>query len=180
MPQSSINFAPSSGLVPSDNKPLPQPMLTQIYIIIWHNYQSTLVVTVSSHELLHCNGNSYFLIRIEMLHAPHIKKFENTYNVSPLGDSLSKLCLTWWLLISWCHLLAFSLTPGCVSPVVARVIPATPFHRSPLVITYKSIYWYNYDIIIENARRVSRVAKSLGKYSQETTGGSFHGNSIEI
>ena len=33
-----INFGSSgNGLLPDSNKPLPEPMLTQIYVSIWHH-----------------------------------------------------------------------------------------------------------------------------------------------
>ena len=34
--KSDVNIGSGNGLVPSGNKPLPEPMLTQIYITIWH------------------------------------------------------------------------------------------------------------------------------------------------
>ena len=30
-----VNIGSGNGLVPSGNKPLPEPMLTQIYVAIW-------------------------------------------------------------------------------------------------------------------------------------------------
>ena len=30
-----VNIGPGSGLVPSGNKPLPEPILTQIYVTRW-------------------------------------------------------------------------------------------------------------------------------------------------
>ena len=32
-----LNMGSGNGLVPSGNKPLPEPMLTEIYIAIWHH-----------------------------------------------------------------------------------------------------------------------------------------------
>ena len=32
-----VNIGSGNGMVPSDNKPLPEPMLTQIYVAIWHH-----------------------------------------------------------------------------------------------------------------------------------------------
>ena len=32
-----VNIGSGNGLVPSGNKPLPEPILTQIYITIWHH-----------------------------------------------------------------------------------------------------------------------------------------------
>ena len=37
-----INIGSGNGLVPSGNKPLPEPMFTQFYITIWHHHQATL------------------------------------------------------------------------------------------------------------------------------------------
>ena len=40
MPQNTIeksNISSGQGLVPSGNKPLPEPMLTQIYIAMWRH-----------------------------------------------------------------------------------------------------------------------------------------------
>ena len=31
------DIGPGNDLVPSDNKPLPEPMLTQIYVAIWYH-----------------------------------------------------------------------------------------------------------------------------------------------
>ena len=39
--QVSVNTGSGNGLVPSGNKPLPEPMLTQIYVTIWH-HQATM------------------------------------------------------------------------------------------------------------------------------------------
>ena len=36
-----VNIGSGNGLVPSGNKSLPDPMLTQIYVIIWH-HQATM------------------------------------------------------------------------------------------------------------------------------------------
>ena len=36
-----INIGPGIGLVPSGDKPLPEPMLTQVYVAIWHQ-QATM------------------------------------------------------------------------------------------------------------------------------------------
>ena len=33
-----VNIGLGNGLVPSGNNPLPEPMLTQIYIVIWRHY----------------------------------------------------------------------------------------------------------------------------------------------
>ena len=27
---------PNNGLVPTQNKPLPEPVLTQLYVVMWH------------------------------------------------------------------------------------------------------------------------------------------------
>ena len=32
-----VNFGSGNGLVPSGNKPLPEAMLTQIYVAIWRH-----------------------------------------------------------------------------------------------------------------------------------------------
>ena len=32
-----VNIGSGNGLVPSGNKPLPEPMLTQIYVVIWRH-----------------------------------------------------------------------------------------------------------------------------------------------
>ena len=32
-----VNIDLGNGLVPSGNKPLPEPMLTQIFVAIWHH-----------------------------------------------------------------------------------------------------------------------------------------------
>ena len=40
MPQNTLmisKIGPGDDLVPSDNKQVPEPMLTQIYVIIWHH-----------------------------------------------------------------------------------------------------------------------------------------------
>ena len=34
----SVNIGSGNGLVPSGNKPLPEPMLTQTSVAIWHHY----------------------------------------------------------------------------------------------------------------------------------------------
>ena len=31
-----VNIGSGNGLVPSGNRPLPDPMLTQIHVLIWH------------------------------------------------------------------------------------------------------------------------------------------------
>ena len=36
-----VNIGAGNGLVPSGNNPLPEPMLTQIYVAIWHQ-QATM------------------------------------------------------------------------------------------------------------------------------------------
>ena len=36
----SVNIGSGDGLVPSGNKPLPEPMLTQIYVAKWHHQVS--------------------------------------------------------------------------------------------------------------------------------------------
>ena len=44
MPQNfnnEVNIGSGSGLVPSGNKSLPEPMLTQIYVTIWHHLNIT-------------------------------------------------------------------------------------------------------------------------------------------
>ena len=33
-----VNIGSGNGLVPSGNKPLPEPMLTQISVAMWHHY----------------------------------------------------------------------------------------------------------------------------------------------
>ena len=33
-----VNIDSGNGLVPWGNKPLPEPMLTQIYVAIWRHY----------------------------------------------------------------------------------------------------------------------------------------------
>ena len=35
-----VNIGSGNGLVPSGNKPLPKPMLTQIYVAKWRHYAS--------------------------------------------------------------------------------------------------------------------------------------------
>ena len=37
-PYCEANIGSGNGFVPAGNKPLPEPMLTQIYIAIWHHY----------------------------------------------------------------------------------------------------------------------------------------------
>ena len=32
-----VNIGSGNGLVPSGNKPLPEPMLTKVYVAIWHH-----------------------------------------------------------------------------------------------------------------------------------------------
>ena len=32
-----VNIGSGNGLVPLGNKPFPEPMLTQIYVAIWHH-----------------------------------------------------------------------------------------------------------------------------------------------
>ena len=36
-----VNTGSGNGLVPSDTKPLPEPMMTQIFVTIWHHYATS-------------------------------------------------------------------------------------------------------------------------------------------
>ena len=40
-----VNIGSGNGLVPSGNKPLPEPILTQIYVTMWH-HQATMGVNL--------------------------------------------------------------------------------------------------------------------------------------
>ena len=42
----SLNSGSDNGLVPSDSKPLPEPMLTKFYNVIWHyNFTTSMIFT---------------------------------------------------------------------------------------------------------------------------------------
>ena len=42
-----VNSGSGNGLVPLGKKPLPQSMLTQIYVAIWHHYESIPLIAAS-------------------------------------------------------------------------------------------------------------------------------------
>ena len=52
-----INICSGNGLMPSGNKSLPEPMLTQIYVITWQHWVNDIYVTASTEWKLqpkHC------------------------------------------------------------------------------------------------------------------------------
>ena len=60
MPQdfaNDVNIGSGNGMVPSDNKPLPEPMLTQIYVAIWHQVGSSWHAPVHVCGCVSCHGN---------------------------------------------------------------------------------------------------------------------------
>ena len=60
-----VNIGSGNGLVPSGNKPLPEPMLTQIYVTIWL-HQATMSQDICSH-----NDDEVWIL---FLYTPMLKK----------------------------------------------------------------------------------------------------------
>ena len=52
-----VNIGAGNGLVPSGNKPLPEPMLTQISVVTWLIYELKLghAWVITSHSFMRCD-----------------------------------------------------------------------------------------------------------------------------
>ena len=56
--KSKANIGSGNGFLPSGNKPLPEPMLTQVYDDVWHHRISVkhLLTRASSEEATYARG----------------------------------------------------------------------------------------------------------------------------
>ena len=67
-----VNISSGNGFVPIGNKPLPEPMSTQIYVAIWHHYSTYSAV----------------IVVVDIWHW--------TQRQPQLSSYLHPLCLRWW------------------------------------------------------------------------------------
>ena len=87
----SVNIGSGNGLVPSGNKPLPEPMLTQIYVV-------NLVVTWSNETWLICiqQSNQKDIWQVRLRH--HTARHEGRYSVF-IVSRFEKKGLCYWIFV---------------------------------------------------------------------------------
>ena len=91
-----VEFGAGNGLLPSGNKPLPEPILAQIYVTIWHHYNELMSVCTFPYVKIFDTGYSLlwhfrkysYCQKLTLLHF-HYYHFSLAFGCSPFMYSVN-------------------------------------------------------------------------------------------